>query len=87
MTIKEIKVADWTDVQVGDFWTGGLEYRGVPQFPNYKVTVVRVGEVKPSKMFPGEAEYIEIEVEDFARRWTRRPFLGNGPVTVNRKVA
>ena len=85
MTIKEIKVADWTDVQVGDFWTGGLEYRGVPQFPNYKVTVVRVGEVKPSEAFPGE-QYIEIEVEveDFARRWVRRPYLGNGPLTITR---
>ena len=80
MTVKKIQIADYSDLQVGDYFTN-------QNFPNYRTTVVRVGEVKPSKMFPGEAEYIEIEVEDFARRWTRRPFLGNGPVTVNRKVA
>lgn len=72
---------DWADIQVGDYWTGG------PQFPNYRVTVVRVGDIHQSTTFPGE-QYIEIEVEDFGRRWTRRPYLNNGgKITVNRRVA
>lgn len=78
MTTTKIQIADYTDLEVGDYFVN-------PSFPNNRTTVVRVDrEVKPSTMFPGEAEYIEIEVEDFARRWTRRPFLGNGPLTVYR---
>jgi hypothetical protein len=77
-TTNKIKLNDWTDVQVGDYWTGA------PAHPHYRVTVVRVGDIHPSTMFPGE-QYIEIEVEDFARRWTRRPFINNEPsISVHR---
>ena len=38
-TTNKIKLNDWTDVQVGDYWTGA------PQHPHYRVTVVRVGDI------------------------------------------